>query len=245
MLGYTSASFPAGAVDPGDPHSMQRRVGHGHTRVLLPGALPPRQGHHQFYKIPDSEKYVTVESVCRQGRAAGLPRGAVDPGQPGHEGCLLPAAPRAQRAGRQDPARSGSLHERQGRRHGLPAQRRDLRPVRTADLPGHRHRHRRRQKGPAGLDRRQGRGVALQGGLQDLHRGEPALHPDRGPGHVRREEHRHQPAGPDRHLRHRRHGLQVPVHGQGGRQRQQDACSTRRPRRCSPRRSCSSTWSTR
>jgi len=46
------------------------------------------------------------------------------------------------------------------------------------DLPvlsGYRHRHRGSQERSAGLDRRQGRGVALKGHLQDLHRGEPTL----------------------------------------------------------------------
>ena len=41
---------------------------------------------------------------------------------------------------------------------------------RAADLPGHRHRHDHGQEGAAGLDRRQRRGVALEGRLQDLHR---------------------------------------------------------------------------
>ena len=50
---------------------------------------------------------------------------------------------------------------------------------RAAHLPGHRHRHHRRQEGAAGLDRREGRGVPLQGRLRDLHRGEPALLADR------------------------------------------------------------------
>ena len=175
-----------------------------------------------YRKIEGSEKYITGGEICRQGRRPGLPRGALDPGQRGHAGCLLPAASGPQRAGSQDPRRPRGLHERQGRGPGLPAQRRDRRPVRPAGLPGYRHRHRGRQEGTAGLDRRQGRGVALQGDLQDLHRGKPALLPDRGPGHVRGDQHRHQPAGPDRHPGHRRRLLQIPLHGQGGRFRQQD-----------------------
>ena len=63
---------------------------------------------------------------------------------------------------------------------------------------------------------------SLQGDLQDLHRREPALLPDRGARHVRGDQHRHQPAGPDRHPGHRRRLLQVPLHGQGRRLRQQD-----------------------
>ncbi len=49
-----------------------------------------------------------------------------------------------------------------------------------------------------------------------------AVQPDGAAHDVRREEHRHQPAGRDQDLGDRRRHLQVPVHGQGRRQRQQE-----------------------
>ena len=52
---------------------------------------------------------------------------------------------------------------------------RSRRGCKLPDLPGHRHGDDRRQEGPARLDRRQGRGVALARRLRDLHEGEPAL----------------------------------------------------------------------
>ena len=52
--------------------------------------------------------------------------------------------------------RSGGIAERQGRGSGVPAQRRDFRPIRTPGMPGHRHGDHHRQERAAGLDRREG-----------------------------------------------------------------------------------------
>ena len=59
------------------------------------------------------------------------------------------------------------------------AQRRGRVRLRAADVPGHGHRHDRREEGPAGLDRGPRRGAPLARRLRDLREGEPALLPDR------------------------------------------------------------------
>jgi hypothetical protein len=56
----------------------------------------------------------------------------------------------------------------------------------------------------------------------DLPHQQPALQPAGAAHDVRREEHRHQPAGRDQDRSHRRRRVHVPVHGQGRRQRQQE-----------------------
>ena len=195
-----------------------------------------------YRKIEGSEKYVTVDRVRRQGCHQGLPRGARRPGQRGHAGRLVPAASRAQRAGGQDPERSRGLPERQGGRPGVPAQRRDRRPVRASGLPGHRHRHDRRQERPAGLDRRQGRGVALQGDLQDLHRREPALLPDRGRWTCTR---RSTPAPTSRPRSTSWPPTATTTSSSSsprGAARPTRPCCTRRPRPCSPRQAWRNSW---
>ena len=62
---------------------------------------------------------------------------------------------------------------------------------------------------------------ALARHLRRVHQAQPALLADGPADHVGREEHRLQPARPDRAVRDRRRRVQVPVHGQGRRQRQQ------------------------
>ena len=184
--------------------------------------FPLGKDQTRYRKVEGSEKYVSVAVLRGQGDPHGRSRGADRPRQRGDARHLLPAARGTQRIRGQDPARPGGLAERQGRGGDVAAQCRDLRPVRASGLPGHRHRDHHRQEGPAGLDRGRGRGGALEGGVQDLHRGEPALLADRGARHVPGGQHRHQPAGPDRHPGGGRRRLQVPLHRQGRRLGQQD-----------------------
>ena len=81
----------------------------------------------------------------------------------------------------------------------------------------------RRQEGPAGLDRRQGRGVALAAASsRPTPRENLRYSQTLALSTVRREELRHQPAGADRPLRHRRRRVPVPLRRQGRRLGQQD-----------------------
>lgn len=61
----------------------------------------------------------------------------------------------------------------------------------------HRHRKRRRQEGPTGLDRIFRRRSHLQRHLQHLHAGQSAVQPDRRAGHVQGDQHRHKPSRAD------------------------------------------------
>lgn len=77
------------------------------------------------------------------------------------------------------------------------------------------------KRGQNVLTMRPGRGRDRPRRLRRLHQAQPALLADGPADHVGREEHRLQPVGPDRALRDRRRRVQVPLHGQGRRQRQQ------------------------
>ena len=101
-----------------------------------------------------------------------------------------------------------------------------------AVVPGHRHRDRDRQEGPARLDRRRRRGGARARHLPDLHRDQPALLADGAAQHVRRGQHRHQPAGADRALRDRRATSTTSCSSPRAAARPTRRSSTRRPRRC-------------
>jgi fumarate hydratase, class I len=72
---------------------------------------------------------------------------------------------------------------------------------RAADVPGHRHGDRHGQEGPARLDEGDDEEAIARGVARRLHREEPALFAARAALDVRGEEHRQQPAGPDRDLR--------------------------------------------
>ena len=93
---------------------------------------------------------------------------------------------------------------------------------RAADVPGHRHRDHHGQEGRERLDLGRRRSRAQPGHPQGLHRDQPALQPDGAARHVQGGQHRHQPAGADRPLRHQGQRLQVHVHGQGRRLGQQE-----------------------
>ena len=138
-----------------------------------------------------------VHGQARRGRdPQGGARGADAAGTAGvhRRGAPLPSlAPEAAGAGlrgpgelRQRPLRRARAHEERGDRgrDGLP------------DVPGHRHGHRDRQKGPAGLQRRPRRGGSHPRGLRRLHRRQPALLAERSAQHVRGGQHPLQPARP-------------------------------------------------
>ena len=91
-----------------------------------------------------------------------------------------------------------------------------------AVLPGHRHGDRDRQEGPARLDGRRRRSGARARHLRHLHRDQPALLADGAALGVRRGEHGHEPARPDRALRDRRRRVPVPLRHQGRRLGEQD-----------------------
>ena len=117
---------------------------------------------------------------------------------------------------------SGSFRQRQIRGLHHAAQPDGRRRRRTADLPGHRHGHLHRQEGREclyGSGRRRmyrpGRLRSLQGAQPALFAG-GALHDDRG------EELGHEPARTDRSLRRQRQRIQIPVHHQRRRLRQQN-----------------------
>ena len=93
---------------------------------------------------------------------------------------------------------------------------------RAADVPGHRHGDRQGQEGPVRVHRWRRRARDRPRHPGHLPHEQPALQPDGAAHDVRRDEHRHQPARRDQDLGDRRRRLQVPVHRQGRRQRQQE-----------------------
>ena len=91
-----------------------------------------------------------------------------------------------------------------------------------ADVPGHRHRDRDGQKGPAGVDRGRRRGGDLGRHPPHLYRDQSALQPGGAVVDVRGGQHRRQSAGADRPLCRARRPIQIPVHRQGRRLGQQE-----------------------
>ena len=145
----------------------------------------------------DATKYRLVTLGARPDgdlrRQAGPRRraGGADGSRPrGDARRVVPSAPEAPAAGRGDPGGPGGFAERPLHGDGAPRERRRLREVRAAVLPGHGHGDGRRVEGPAGLDGRGRRGVSLEGNLEDLHGGEPPLLADRRAHDVRRGQHR-------------------------------------------------------
>ncbi len=173
--------------------------------------------------------------VRRPKRVAHRPRGAHCARLPGLPRGLAPAAARPSRPAPPHPRRSRGVGERPFRGARPPEERQHRGRRRAADVPGHRHRDRVRQEGPARL------GGGQRGG-GDRARRSPHLHRDQSPlladGAARDfpgGQHRQQPAGAVRH--HGRAGRgprgRVPpdVRRQGRRLGEQDAsCSRRRPR---------------
>ena len=116
----------------------------------------------------------------------------------------------------------GGLGERPLRRV-RPAEERQYRGRQgTADVPGHRHRDRHGQEGPAGLDRRRRRGGAVRGHQAHLYRDQSALQPGGALVDVRGGQYRRQSAGADRPLCRAGRRVQIPVHRQGRRLGQQE-----------------------
>ena len=132
--------------------------------------------------------------------------------------------PGSPRAAAQDHRRPRGVRQRPLRRARPAQERQHLRRRRAAHVPGHRHRDRDGQEVRGRADRRRRRRGDQPRRVRRLHPAQPALLPARAADDVRGEEHRHQPAGPDRallHARQGRPGVQVPLHGQGRRLGQQ------------------------
>ena len=134
--------------------------------------------------------------------------------RPGHLAQLRAILDDPEASGERPVRGAGSAEERQhrGRR-------------RAADVPGHRHRDRVRQEGPARLGRRRRGGGAVLGRPSHLHRDQSALFADGAAVDVRGGEHRQQPAGAVRHhggaRRAPRRRVPSDVRRQGRRQREQ------------------------
>ena len=145
-------------------------------------------------------------------------------------------AARPSEAAPRHPRRHRGERERQVRRLRLPQERQHRGRRRAADVPGHRHRDHHGQEGRRGLHRRRRRGGARRGRARRLPQAQSALFAARADHDVRGEEHRIEHAGAGRDLRRERprRRIQVPVHGEGRRLRQQDRSSIRRRRRSSP-----------
>ena len=190
---------------------------------------------------PTPYRLLTTEGVRvgRGGRAAhvprGRPRGAAAADRDGDARHRALPAPGAPGPAAPDPRRPRGQRQRPVRRARPAEERQHRRRRRAADVPGHRHRDRHGQARPArARPTARDEEAHRPRRLRRLHPAQPALLADGAAHDVGGEEHRHQPAGPDRALRRHRPGtrrLQVPVHGQGRRLGQQVASSTRRPRR--------------
>ncbi len=120
------------------------------------------------------------------------------------------------------PRRSGGERQRPVRRPRPVEERRDRGRRRAADVPGHRDGHRQGEEGPAGVHRRRRRGGHRPRRVRDVSHEQPALQPVGADHDVRRAQHRHQPPRRDQDRGDRRRRVQVLVHRQGRRQRQQE-----------------------
>ena len=156
-----------------------------------------------------------------------------------HDVAFLLRPSHLEAAGR-DPQGPGELGQRPLRRPRAPEERRHLGRRRLPDVPGHGHGHHQRQEGPAGLHGRRRRRSPVPGRLQRLHQELFPLFPERRPDDVRREEHRHEPARPDRHRRRRRRRRTSSCSSPRAAARPTRPISSRKPRPSSIRRPCRS-----
>ena len=199
------------------PHLQKERTDAG---IHVPGPVPAGEGHDE---VPPPHQGVRLHrEVRRQGDPQGRSRGARVPRPPGAARRLLPASSRAPRAGGGDPCRSRGVPERPRRDDRAAAERGSGGELHPPPVPGHRHRDDRREEGAAGVDRRPGRGVPLEGRPQDVHGREHAVLADGAAHDVRRGELRDQPPRPDRPVRDAGGRVQVPLRHEGGRFREQD-----------------------
>ena len=226
---------PVTSSSPRHPHPRRllRRGGRRrHARRAGPEGLPVQpdvpagRGPHAL-AAPAHRGRLDGRGRRQAGGEGAGPR-AGGPGLPGLQGGVPPAAARPPRAARQDPARPGGQRQRPLRRARPAEERQHRRRRRAAHVPGHRHRHRVRQEGPARLGGGRRGGGALLRRPPHLHRDQPALFADGAALHVRGGEHRQQPAGGVLHhgaARRRpapRRRAAPDVRAEGRRQRQQD-----------------------
>ena len=121
-----------------------------------------------------------------------------------------------------DRRRPRGERQRPVRRHRPVEERGDRGRRCAADVPGHRDGDRQGEEGPTGLHRRRRRGGHRPRRVRDVSDEQLALQPDGTDHDVRRAQHRQQPPGRDQDRGHRRRRVQVLVHRQGRRQRQQE-----------------------
>ena len=216
MLCAGSKPVNAGRLTPRGPRNTLAFDG----RVPLRRALRAREGRSA---LPQAlVRLRRGERVRGPGGPQGRPRGAPPRGPTGVPRRRLPLSSRPPRAARRRARRSRGVRQRQERRAVAAAQRLCRGRLRAADVPGHRHRHDRREEGRARLHGRQGRGAPLARDLRDLRAREPALLAEPAAHDVRGAELRDEPAGADRHLRDRRDGVPLPDAREGRRLGQQD-----------------------
>ena len=151
----------------------------------------------------------------------GGPGGHPDAHRGGVLGHLPPAAPGTPEPAFRHPRRPGGLRQRPVCGHGFAEERQYRRGPGAAHVPGHGHRHRHGQEGRERLGGGRRRGGHFPGRRRHVRHRQSALFAIGALVHVRGEEHRQQPAGPDRALRGEGRRLQVPVHRQGRRLGQQ------------------------
>ena len=133
----------------------RRRECRSAKRVMKPSRMS--QDHHALFQLgPDATPYrkltsegVRVETSARARNPRRRRGGAARLERTGDDRHQSSAAPRPSPAARQDPRRSGGDRQRQVRRLRSPEERQHRRRRRAADVPGHRHRDRHRQEGPA------------------------------------------------------------------------------------------------
>ena len=192
----------------------------GDRRPRLHRAAAPRPGRHA---LPAPDRGGRVDG--RGGRPQlppGRARGAHAPhprGVPRHRALV---APRPPPPAAPHPRRPRGIGQRPVRRARPAEERQHRRRRRAADVPGHGHGDRDGQAGRARAHRRRRRAGHQPRHPADLRDVEPALLADGPAHHVGREEHRHEPARPDRALRDGGRRLQAAVHGQGRRLGQQE-----------------------
>ena len=215
-----------------------------------PAAIIPPYRHTPLFPLgQDTAPYrklgsdgVRVEKLMGARHAGGRARGPAHARRGRLRRHQSSAAARASRPAARDPGRPGGEPERQVRRLRLPQERQYRGRRRAAHVPGHRHRHHHGQEGPAGVHRRRRRGGARGRRARFLPQAQSALLAAGADLHVRGEEHALQHAGAGRDLCRRpgrRGRLQVPVHRQGRRLRQQVVPVPGDARRSSPTTACS------
>ena len=143
-------------------------------RVRVPGAAARRAPRrHALPAAHDRRRRRSRPAAAASSRSSPRPSPLLT--QAGHARHRPPAAPRPPAAAAQHPRRPRGVGQRPLRGPRAAEERRHRRRRRAARLPGHRHRHREGQEGPARRHRRRRRGAHRPRRLPHLRRGQPAL----------------------------------------------------------------------